>query len=1159
MHDVLRELEGVRRAGRRLLVVQRLSLLIAWIVAGFVLTTLADYALRLPVILRVLLLATGVLAIGFSFWRYLWPALRFRPGLVEIALRMERLIPTLRGRLASSVEFASTGTDAANPLAARSVADTQSRLAGASLRKLVTTRLAARSAVLAVLMLVATFALGLTSPGLARIATARILTPWNSVDWPARTGVESLMAGRSFHPRGQALALRARATRGPIESMRVFARQRVIVDGRPGPWSDLVLTHQGNGIYERLIDTQADSLEFSFHTDDAETAQESIELIAPPAVRRASIEAAPPAYAAEVFEAVSQELGSGQDDRSIVATPLVVGSAVALDLQLNKPVAVGSPRDAWLRQTLNWKGPVLPELSVDLQDPSRWRLSWTLAESTEISLHLVDRHGISNPDPISYRVEALEDHPASVAIVDPVGDESVLPTAAIEISADARDDVALTQAGFEVTRKAASPTDSAESSLWSTQKPASGAQLRLTETLDLSTQDVQPGDVLTVVALADDSFDLDGKRHATSHSSPRRLHVISAADLLSQIRRDLSSIRQGSIRIDAQQGELLDDVRASGAMPGQVRAQAQISERIASMRRDLADLARRTAQNRLDDAGLDEILRQADDLLQHAGQASTSATESIEQSRASGEESDRDEAVSKQEEVRSELRDLIELLDRDEDSWVLTRRITDMIDRLEQLQTQSGALAQRTMGREASQLDATDRADLDRLAQRQRDVADESRSLIDDLRKRAELSRQVDRARSETLSRAADQAEQRRLTRDLEQAHRDVQANHLQNAQGSQQSAAATLQQMQEILEDTRQAEARELRRKLASLIESITRLVNIQQAELDALGDASLEQMPERALAMIQLNRNTQDVAAEARDAGPTLQRLARTIDRAGDAQVEAITDLRLESPDAENARGAESRSLDLLKEALDAAQKASEQAEQEEVDRRRDELAAAYRSAADKQESLAAEMKDFVATRAKPLDRRALVESRRLGSVEKEVESTLLAIRNDHAEITQALVISKAHETAESLVVEVATALLDGAPNEQTARQAQWAADGLRRLASSLEREQSSEPFTDSSAEAGGDGNGQQGGSGQSDPLIPPIAELKMLRGLQEQIYQQTREADEMTDAAARESILQALGNQQIELSDLGARLIEALKNQNSSQASPEEIEPQ
>ena len=62
----------------------------------------------------------------------------------------------------------------------------------------------------------------------------------------------------------------------------------------------------------------------------------------------------------------------------------------------------------------------------------------------------------------------------------------------------------------------------------------------------------------------------------------------------------------------------------------------------------------------------------------------------------------------------------------------------------------------------------------------------------------------------------------------------------------------------------------------------------------------------------------------------------------------------------------------------------------------------------------------------------------------------------------------------------------------------------------------------------------------------LIPEVAEVKRLHGLQEQVYDQTRSIDGRTDLAPgqRRRRVRELGDMQRELIELGEKMLERLK---------------
>ena len=213
MHEVITQLERLRRRSRALLIAQRLFVVLSWILGATLGVVLLDYSLHLPAGVRLILLLGGLAGLAWSVARYLLPSATFMPDLVQLALRVEQWLPALSGRLASSVEFAQTGVVHTNPLAARSVRETQRRLAGRSILAVIDGRRTWRSIAIMVGLSVIAAALAVSYPDFARIGIGRVFLPVSATSWPARTGVGSLMhqvvGGEDVYPRGRVMPLRA--------------------------------------------------------------------------------------------------------------------------------------------------------------------------------------------------------------------------------------------------------------------------------------------------------------------------------------------------------------------------------------------------------------------------------------------------------------------------------------------------------------------------------------------------------------------------------------------------------------------------------------------------------------------------------------------------------------------------------------------------------------------------------------------------------------------------------------------------------------------------------------------------------------------------------------------------------------------------------------
>ena len=304
----------VRRRARATLVWAVWLRAIALVLAVVFLLGVLDFVFRLPVPVRVVNLA----AMGWGLFelvrRVVLPAVRFRPGLAEVALRIERAAGDSTGRLASGIELGRTGPGEAggSPLTdalSRAAGEEADAAAGAigGTRFVQRRGLALAGALLAVAVLLAGGSAAVR-PGLAKIGLARTLWPLGDSQWPKRTALADATTTR-VHPLGEALQLRALLTRThlPLGRTDVSVVYRVLVGGEPGRTERAMLTSQqrfarapgadegpqSGELFERLIEPEADlaaggtaELEYWFETEDNRSAPHRIALAARPAVER---------------------------------------------------------------------------------------------------------------------------------------------------------------------------------------------------------------------------------------------------------------------------------------------------------------------------------------------------------------------------------------------------------------------------------------------------------------------------------------------------------------------------------------------------------------------------------------------------------------------------------------------------------------------------------------------------------------------------------------------------------------------------------------------------------------------------------------------------------------------------------------------------------
>ncbi|TVQ62739.1 MAG: hypothetical protein EA379_05070 [Phycisphaerales bacterium] len=1202
---VVGALRRVRSRALTLLLAQRALVILAAVLGALLVLGAMDFALRFPAWIRALHLAVGVGVLAVALWRIGALAIAFRPSLTTIALRLERLHPELAGRLASAVDFARSGdasrtaaaapTDAGSPvskaLADRAVRDIAASWNDDDAHGVVNPKRAVRAGAVFAGVAAACALVALLNPQLAFIGAARAVAPWSAAEWPKRTGVADA-TGLAVHPRGAALPLRAAVTKSnrDLESTQVVAQHRLIdADGRPGPIRTDLLTYQRRevelidsrdgdasrgALFERLLETDAHAIEYRLRTADDETPWKRIRLIDPPRVLRAQARITPPEYARRLALILNDdaphllsapqrlEMGPGMDERAL-APPALAGSHIELTLTLNKPLPTpeNPARDTvWLMRTF---GPGAPGAGVeyDLRG-EEWTLRWTLDESLRLPVALADEFGIESVEEAVYRFEAAQDRPPAATITEPANDIAVLATAVLDVVGEGRDDVGLIRVAIE--RRHARPAGEREPSgpggaLEPDDEPvevvaqdAAGERaLRVRARLDLATLGLRPGDELWLNALATDALASDTGVRGPTISPVRRIRIITENELIEDIRTELSGVRQAAIRADAQQDENREQTRARGSDRQTRRAQAQISERIARQQEAIERLTERVETNALDDDRLRDLLRDAATALDAARAASEQASQTLEDAMADARAQDPDaadgaplneeqqrQARDEQDRVRDELARLVEMLDAGQDGWVMQRRVEQLVRQQEALREQTRAAAAENAGLDAAELNEEQRSELERIVEKQRQLADEAQRLAEELPERADELRENDPAVSAGMRQAGQRAREENLTQTMEGAADQAESNQMSEAGRSQEEALETLRDMLEEFERGERSRQEELRRVLDSLIESLDTLIAQQETELARLDAAVAAGAPLLALdeGMIRLNRNTLGVLDLARMSGRELAPVARIISRASAAQIEAITGLRRADPDAPRIRAHEQNSLDRLIEAKREAQRIQQEQQQLEQARKQAELRREYARLLERQTSLRDQTAPYA--EAPELNRRDRATVRALGEEQIGVRADLAQMLTRTRELAEARIFEFAHQRLDGATQRAGDALRAGEPAPAIPDQQRAIATLISLLTALQDTQQDEGDFG-----GGGGGGGGQGGGQDEQPLIPPIAELKLLREIQSHVMTETRA---IADAPARPTrdAVERIGREQRSLAEIGESIINQMQ---------------
>lgn len=1172
-------LSSLRTRIRILLVAQRTAFVFSAMTVALSLFAIADFAIRFPTALRWCMWFAALGMLCWAVHRYLLPALRFRPSLTELALRLEHAGHAPRGVLASGLEL---GVDASAPpeLASRA-AEAASRAAIAKMRGVYNlNRL--RDAVIGVFTCGLALSVSLSiAPELSMIGARRVLTPWTDTSWPKRTSVADVLEGEAF-PRGRPLALRAQVTKYPSDPANadVATDVNVSVNGVDVYRGRvlLALQHSNHGeaapTFERLLDIDAllpptvnanDRVEvqYSHSTSDDRTEPRRVLMVEPPSVVETRLVAIPPEYLAGVTTRSESMLGKGTDDRAF-AGPFFAGSRIQLEVMFNKSIAApNNDTEAALKSII----PALvgqSELQATLE-ASTWKITWTATKSLQIAVNPIDEFGLTSATEHLYRVDITDDAAPSATVVEPSQDESVLATADVDVSGEGRDDVGMhsVKVAMSVARRPGdsegAPPDAEEMERYIAEASTSAEQptaTRATAKLALKDFSLSEGDEVRLVSEVRDLKIAATPEGTPIRSAARRLKIISESSFAEQIQNDLSNVREAAKRLVKEQSAISGAREQAVRDPEQAREQVSrqdaVSDRLNPMSNTIKRLRAKVDRNNPGDESIDRLLEDAEGAASAAressGRASTALDSLSRKSANDTTDTDARELEESQNRIENSLDDLVRMLERGRDGWAVRRALERIVTEQRQLADQTSAAGRELQGRSANDLNTSEREDLNRRAQKQQELAQRTRAMIDSMEEQARAMEQADPGLSTSMKSAAQTGRREQIAQQQEDAAKKIRENQTGSAQDGQREATRNLEKMLSELDRAQQRRDEALRRTVAELQESLERLRTMQSGELERLamkvrvgGEEKLD------AGMIAVNRATIDAIgkAESMSESATVPELLRS---ASTAQESAISILRKNDPDFAEADANERRSLARINEAIEELNKIDEDAKDREEQRAREELAKVYAQALEQQIALNVQVDPMIGKAPGRRERAALMQ---IGTEQESLRAMLAEQLTKTDGLEDAKVFRYAHERLDEAMLDAAALLSKADPTLTLKRRQTTAARVLGSLVQALRNE----PQKDDGLREneGGDDSGGGGGGAAKKGLLPPGTELKLLRMMQHEAMERTRALSE--EGAQDETELQAVSKLQGELHRRAAELLETLSAPEGEEPQPED----
>ncbi len=1165
---LIARLTALRHRIRRRLVVYGVFVVITNGVAAMLSVITLDWLLGLPPVPR---LCLGIIfLVGFALATTYWIVRPIRTDieLHGVAARLENHFGSLRDRLTTTVEFLQHDEQGSSPtpmsptMMQQVVANTERITRDTPLESALSmTPLVLRGVVAT--CVVAVFALvTYASPGWVSTGVARYVYPWGALQWPRTVEIQALTADQIIAV-GESVTVRMEILRGLDETL------RGVVHVRQPDGTAVAQTMQRDepgrsATFHATIDSVTRNLEYWFEAGDANTLAHpaKIGVTRRPEVVEALAIVEPPAYASQ-REAIVRDLSEGP-------VRAVVGGFVTVAVRSSKPLPASSNIE---QLNLDRDGTPWVALAVDDEDRHKLTARFEISDDVGFRVHLTDEHGFSNRGGAEFAIDAVNDRPPSVAVLEPTAVTEVTPRGSVALLVRVRDDLGITRielasqlVGGEAQPRVTMPD-------W-TEQVDEDNEIEATARYqwNLESAAFVPGDVVIYRAVATDNRLADGVTEQEGQSATLRLRVISEVEFEIRMRSELARLEARIRQIALDEEELLDhtvelvrpkreaaDDVSPNEPPGAWTArqrdwlttlsgrQSRLGTRVRETVGRLSDMVERRHKNHVgDQAARERIAVISEELQQTASESMTAAGSALEESRESDLEEDQQvairQAVTAEERTLERLHDIIRSMTQWGDFRELLTKSRDLRDRQDELQQRTSALGKAILGQPVETLDEADADQLKRLGREQEQLRADVDDLLNRMTAVASIAQEKDPSTTEAIDDALRAARAHDVMQHLDDAVSGIGKNRTAAAGVAQKSAAHAMHKMIDALKQRETRELQELYKQLQEAQDQVAFLIQQQEdlrdatVESGAMG-ATKEETDRLSEQQHRLERNT-------RLLGEELGSVDRTV-IAGAKVRQAATPMRqayrrLAEGGEKHAVVAQEEALAMLHDALERLEQAALAAADESLRRSlgdiRDGLEAIVAAQHEVNDGVD-ELHDSVET-GKRLGRAANRMAARLARKQLDVRSM---VDQRAADFEQVVVYRWALSRAVQWMDDSTDRLNERTIDDELIRLTRRIVRELETLINAIDRTQgltSDDEFTQGSS---------SGGSGRSatstERPVPTVAELFVLKTMQIDIRKRTVGLAESGHAAASESQLdelRLLGEDQARLRQLTIMIV-------------------
>lgn len=1127
--------------------------------AGLLLAVvLADYLLNLPAWPRLIIAALAGIAVAIGIVKFVLLPARARLGLADIAGKVESTFPVFEDRLRAVVEFSDRTVPGSDAMKQRVIAQAEDMAQAVDfgntvIAKPTTLSLLGGLGAIVLLWLIGSFLV----PNYAKIAAARLFSPFGENPWPKRQRIDVLSQTPQRLPAGQRFDVKMKLGKGDRSSLRATLFTQ-IGDGAP---QQQLMIRNADGTYSAVVDTQTETaavvpLKMWIKSGDDEVQITPITLVQRLAIQKVEARITPPPYAS----------GLPPTTVNLGAAPAVaaIGSQIELSVTFNKDVAGEVTIDPVAREDeelgVSRELARVPQGSL-ATGPSR-RLQFAAEKSMRFHLRATDLDGFQNAGIEEYELVVRPDQAPTIQIESPRRNEERTAESVVPLAGLAEDDYGIASVTLQVERlgdhkKWSIPLVSAaaanENVAWQRDSSSADRQRhRLGYSWDLSKlpeAKLASGDVLEYFLEATDNFYLGDQRHEPAASGRLRITIISQEELTTRVMDELRNARaqvgevsKAQQRIKTETTELGDETKDKETIDAGQRTTA---ERLANQQSTAASQSRqlsqrieavkdRLAENRSTRNDLSELAQNVADLLDRTAEgAMKDASKELSTASQPNQQKDpRNAAMNKASENQQSAADqLQQAMDKLGDLGSLQQSIENISALLQQQQQASKDLAEvgrNNVGKKPEQMAPADRAKLNEVAERQAKLAEKSAAAIADLQKQAEQLEKSDPASAEAMKQSASAGQQQQVSPSQQKAAQSAKQNQQASAQQAQRQAELGLQMMLQQLKEAESRKLAELQKQLADLQKQVANLIRRQaghnldnvtlqgKERLDKLGGEALaallaksQRKPDQPVPTAgqlsggqeQTERNARDIAKQS-DGVPNAAEVSSKLIRAAGRMERANVQLRQNDlPGAYDPPQVEA--LAALEDARKLVDQMKEEVDKKIEEQKREQIRKVYERVKEAQLKLNTETARIDKSPRKEdgtLKREDLIRLGQLPGEQAKLSEEIKALEERLAAL-QSIVYVWANKDIADSMDQVKSRLNDkitGAPAQvEQARVVKQ----LEMMIKSLQENPIQSKFAQ---DGGGGGEGAQQQAGR----LPDESELRLLKGLQGAVNDATSE---------------------------------------------------